>query len=165
MKLKTPAGLSAKARRGYYAPRHLSSADEDAKEEISQALFSREEMHDIPAEMHTQFFKASATDARLVVVARIDVRKLKFRKVDGRNGDDVMVVAGLFDRNGNYVQSVSKILKMRLKDETLVDGKLNTGVSVRSDFKVAPGTYVIRLVLRDAEGQLMAAQNGAVEIP
>jgi VWFA-related protein len=164
VKLKNPAGLTAKARRGYYAPRHLSSADEDAKEEISQALFSREEMRDIPAEIHTQFFKASAAEARLVVVARIDVRKLKYRKVDGRNGNDVMVVAGLFDRNGNYLQSVSKMLTMRLKDETLA-GQLNSGVSVRSDFKVAPGTYVIRLVLRDAEGQTMAAQNGAVEIP
>ena len=52
--LRSPQGLSAKARRGYYAPRHLSSADEDAKEEISQALFSREEMKDIPLEIHTQ---------------------------------------------------------------------------------------------------------------
>jgi VWFA-related protein len=164
VKLKVPAGFTVKARRGYYAPRHLSSADEDAKEEISQALFSREEMRDIPVEMHTQFFKASPGDARLVVVTRIDVRKLKFRKVDGRNSDDVMVVAGLFDRNGNFVTSLSKILKMKLKDETLTT-KLNSGVSVRSDFKVAPGTYVIRLVLRDAEGQMMAAQNGAVEIP
>jgi VWFA-related protein len=164
VRLKTPAGLTVKARRGYYAPRHLSSADDEAKEEISQALFSREEVRDIPAEIHTQFFKASATDARLVVVARIDVRKLKFRKVDGRNGDDVIVVAGLFDRNGNYLQGVSKLLQMKLKDETLA-GHLGAGVSVRADFKVTPGTYVIRLVLRDAEGQMMAAQNGAVEIP
>jgi hypothetical protein len=156
--------MTPKARRGYYAPRHLSSADEEAKEEISQALFSREEMRDIPAEMHTQFFKASQADARLVVVTRIDVRKLKFRKVDGRNSDDVVIVAGLFDRNGNFVTSVSKILTMKLKDETLA-GQLASGVSVRSDFKIAPGTYVIRLVLRDAEGQMMAAQNGAVEIP
>jgi VWFA-related protein len=164
VKLRTPSGLSVKARRGYYAPRHLSSADEDAKEEISQALFSREEMRDIPAEIHTQFFKASPNDARLVVVARIDVRKLRFRKVDGRNSDDVMIVAGLFDRNGNFVTSISKILKMKLKDDTLAS-KVNAGISVRSDFKVVPGTYVIRLVLRDAEGQMMAAQNGAVEIP
>jgi VWFA-related protein len=162
--LKAPAGMSTKARRGYYAPRHLSSADDDAKEEISQALFSRDEMHDIPLEIHTQFFKASAMDARLMVVSRFDVRKLRYRKVDGRNGDELLLVAGLFDRNGNFVQSVSKKVTMRLKDETLA-GKLNSGVSVRSDFKVAPGTYVIRMVLRDAEGQMMAAQNGAVEIP
>ncbi|HEY4284755.1 MAG TPA: VWA domain-containing protein, partial [Chthoniobacterales bacterium] len=61
--LRTPAGLSIKARRGYYAPRHLSDADEEAKEEISQALFSRDEMRDIPVDMHTQFFKAGADEA------------------------------------------------------------------------------------------------------
>ena len=30
---------------------------------------------------------------------------------------------------------------------------------------VIAGRYAIRLVVRDSEGQLMAAQNGAVEIP
>ncbi len=162
--LKTPNGLTAKARRGYYAPRHLSDADEDSKEEISQALFSREEMRDIPIEMHTQFFKVNDNEAKLAVLARIDVRKLKFRKVDGRNGDELMIVSGLFDRNGNYLQGITKVLKMRLKDDTL-EGKVNSGITIRSDFKIAPGTYVIRLVVRDAEGQMMAAQNGAVEIP
>jgi VWFA-related protein len=162
--VKIPPGLNVKARRGYYAPKHLSSADEDAKEEISQALFSRDEMRDIPVDLHTQFFKSSETEARLVVISRLDVRKLHFKKADGRNNDDVEIVSGLFDRNGNYLQSITKTLKMRLLDATL-ESKLNSGISIRSDFKVAPGTYVIRLVVRDAEGQMMAAQNGAVEIP
>jgi len=164
VKLREPAGVSAKARRGYYAPRHLTDADEEAKEEIQQALFSREEMKDIPLDFHTQFFKASAEEARLVVVTRLDVRKLRYRKTDGRNGDEVMVVSGLFDRNGNFVQAVSKKVTMRLRDETLAT-KLNSGISLRSDFKVVPGKYLVRLVVRDAEGQMMAAQNGAVEIP
>lgn len=162
--VKSPPGLNVKARRGYYAPRHLSDADENSKEEISQALFSREEMRDIPVEMHTQFFKSSETDARLVILTRLDVRKLHFRKADGRNDNEVVIVSGLFDRNGNYLQGSSKKLEMRLKDDTL-QNKLNSGLTVRSDFKVTPGTYVIRLVVRDAEGQMMAAQNGAVEIP
>lgn len=164
VKLRNPSGLSPKARRGYYAPRHLSDADEEAKEEISQALFSREEMKDIPLELHTEFFKASPVDARLMVVSHFDVRRLKYRKVDGRNANELLLVTGLFDRNGNFVQSLSKKITFRLRDETLAT-KLNSGMSVRSDFKVAPGTYVIRLVLRDAEGQMMAARNGAVEIP
>jgi VWFA-related protein len=162
--IREPAGLSSKARKGYYAPRHLSDADAESKEEISQALFSREEMHDIPVDMHTEFFKSSATEARLVVVNRLDVRKLHYRKVDGRNSNDVLVVSGLFDRNGNLLQSVAKTVKMRLTDATLA-GKLNSGIALRADFKVAPGRYVLRLVVRDAEGQMMAAQNGAVEIP
>jgi VWFA-related protein len=162
--LKSPAGLTAKARRGYYAPRHLSDADEEAKEEVSQALFSREEARDIPVEMHTQFFKANPDEARLVVVTRLDIRKLHYRKMDGRNGDEMLVVSGLFDHNGNFLQAVSKKVQMRLKDDTLAT-RLDSGISVRSDFKVSPGRYVVRLVVRDAEGQMMTAQNGAVEIP
>ncbi len=162
--LRNPSGLSAKARRGYYAPRHLSNADEEAKQEISEALFSREEMRDIPVEIHTQFFKPTDDEAQLSVNTRIDVRKLHFRKVDGRNGDDLLVVAGLFDHNGNFLQAVSKKVSMRLKDETLA-GKLNSGIGLHADFKVAPGRYVVRLVVRDAEGQTMAALSGGVEIP
>jgi hypothetical protein len=30
---------------------------------------------------------------------------------------------------------------------------------------LTPGTYLVRLVVRDAEGQLMSAANAAVEIP
>jgi VWFA-related protein len=159
------AGLSVEARRGYYAPTHLASAEEDAKEEVNQALFSHDETNDIPVVMNTRFFKASETEARLSVTSRVDVRKLRFRKADGRNVDDVRVVCALFDRNGNIVQTVAKTIQMRLLDDTLQNDKLSGGISVRSDFTVPPGTYVIRLVLRDAEGETMTAQNGAVRIP
>jgi hypothetical protein len=53
---------------------------------------------------------------------------------------------------------------MRLRDETL-ENRLGSGLTVRTSFDVKPGSYMIRLVVRDAEGQLMAAENGAVEIP
>jgi VWFA-related protein len=42
--LKTTNGMSVQARRGYYAPTHMATAEEDAKEEVTQALFSRDEM-------------------------------------------------------------------------------------------------------------------------
>ena len=52
---------------------------------------------------------------------------------------------------------------MRLKDETL-DNKLASGITLKSSFDVKPGSYLVRLVVRDDDGQL-AAQNGAIEIP
>jgi VWFA-related protein len=162
--LKTATGFSVKARLGYYAPRHLSNADEEAKDEISQAVFSHDEIGSIPIDMSTQFFKTSESEARLTIMSRLDAAKLHFRKADGRNVDDVAIVCALFDRNGNYLQGVSKTLQLRLLDDTLRNG-MGEGVSVPMDFKVAPGTYVIRLVARDSEGQAMAARNGAVDIP
>jgi hypothetical protein len=83
--------------------------------------------------------------------------------VDGRNRDDLTIVSVLFDRNGNYITGLTKNIEMHLRDESLT--RLSSGISVKTNFDVKPGTYVIRLVVRDSEGQTMAAQNGAVEIP
>ena len=161
--LKEGNKLSLQARRGYYAPKRLEGPGETAKEEIREALFSREELNDIPLELHTQFFKSSEDSARVAVVVRMDVRHMHYRKVEGRNRDDLTIVSALFDRNGNYVTGNEKHLEMRLRDETL-EKKLGPGLTVRTSFDVKPGTYLVRLVVRDAEGQMMSAHNGSVEI-
>ncbi|MCX6627042.1 MAG: VWA domain-containing protein, partial [Candidatus Solibacter sp.] len=162
--LKNVKDVSANARTGYYAPRHLENAIETAKREIEEALFSREEMSDIPVELHTQFFKVGEDKARVALVIRVDVKRLKFRKEEDRNCNELTVVAGLFDRNGVYATGNQKRIDMRLLDET-VEKRLGGGLTIRSSFDVKPGTYSVRLVVRDVEGQLMSAQNGAVEIP
>ena len=161
--VKSPSKVNLQARRGYYAPRHVADPAEAAKQEIEDALFSREELHDLPIELHTQFFKASEDSAKLSVVVRVDVKHIRFRKVEGRNRNDLTVVSGLFDRNGNYITGVTKVIEMRLKDETL-EHKLQSGITLRTSFDVKPGSYLVRLVVRDAEGQVMSAENGAVEI-
>jgi hypothetical protein len=53
---------------------------------------------------------------------------------------------------------------MRWKDETF-ETKIAAGVSMKTSFDVPPGSYVVRLGVRDSEGQMMAAHNGVVEIP
>jgi VWFA-related protein len=162
--VKSSPKLDLQARRGYYAPQHLANPEETAKQEIQDALFSREELRDIPVEMHTQFFKSSVENARLAVLARVDVKHLRFRKENGRNSDNLTVVSGVFDRNGNLVTGNEKTVEMHLKDQTL-ENKLGQGITVRNSFDLKPGSYLIRLVIRDSEGQLMAAANGTVDIP
>ena len=162
--LKAPDGLNSQFRKGYYAPKHLSDAEETAKAELQEAIFSREEMHELPIDLHTQFFKASDTKASVTVLAHVDLKHLHLRKVEGRNYNKLTIVSALFDRNGNYVIGNQKLVEMRLKDET-IERRADAGFTVRSSFEVKPGTYLVRLVVRDAEGQMMSAANGAVEIP
>ena len=161
--LKSPQKLSLQARRGYYAPKNFASPEEQAKQEIEDATFSQEELHNLPVNLHTQFFKASDEDAKLVVLAHVDVRHLRFRKVEGRNDNTLTCVSALFNRNGNYLQGMEKIVTLHLKDETL-EHKLSSGFTLKTSFDVKPGSYLVRLVVRDAEGQLMSAENGTVEI-
>jgi hypothetical protein len=156
--------VDLQARRGYYAPQHLADPEETAKQEIQDAMFSREELKDIPVELRTQFFKSTPETAKLAVLARVDVKVLRFRKENGRNWDNLVVASGIFDRNGNLVTGNQKTVEMHLRDQTL-ESRLGSGITVRSSFDLKPGSYVIRLVVRDSEGQLMAAANGAVDIP
>jgi VWFA-related protein len=163
VKLTNASKLTLQARKGYFAPKHVPDADEEAKKEIEEALFSQEEMHDLPVQLHTQFFKATDQDAKLAVMVHVDVKRLHFHKAEGRNNDNLTIAAALFDRNGTFVSANEKILEMRLKDETL-ERKLDRGVTLKTSFDVKPGSYLVRLVVRDTEGQL-SAENGAIEIP
>jgi hypothetical protein len=160
--LKNGGGVSIQARHGYYAPKHMEDEAENARQEIESALFSREEMLELPIELHTQYFKTSDQAARLAVLAHLNLKLFKFQKVEGRNGNEVTLVYGIFDRDGNYTQGIKKVLTLRLKDETLE--RMAQGVTVRTTFDVKPGTYLIRLVVRDAEERKLSATNGAVQI-
>jgi VWFA-related protein len=161
---KNPAGYQLQARRGYFVQRHAIDPAEQAKQEVQEAFFSRDEIHDLPVELHTQFFKTSEYKAKLSILARVDVRHLRYRKVDGRNDNTLTVVGGVFDRNGNYVSGSQKVIEMRLKDQTL-ETMPESGITVKSTLDIASGSYVVRLVVRDSEAQVMSAQNSVVEIP
>jgi VWFA-related protein len=163
VKLNNSQKLTLQARRGYYAPKKLADADEQAKQEIEDEMFSQEELHNLPVTLHTQFFKASDQDAKLSVLAHVDVRQLHFRKAEGRNQNVLTCVSALFNRNGNFLEGKQKIVTMHLKDDTL-EHKLASGITLKTNFDVKPGSYLVRLVVRDAEGQMMSAENGAVEI-
>jgi VWFA-related protein len=162
--LKDPENLSLQARRGYYAPTHIADPRETAREEIQEALVSREELHGIPVALRTELGKPGESGAQLAVLVWVDVKRLPFRKEDGRNCDDLAVVSALFDGNGNLVKDAHKDIQMKVPDQTLED-RLRSGIIVRNNFDVKPGSYRIRVVVRDSEGQLLAAANGAVEIP
>ncbi len=157
-------GYDVQARRGYYDPRHLANPEEEAKQEISEAFFSREELVEIPIEMRLQFFKSDQLKAKLTVVTRLDVRPISFRRADDRNADKLTVVAGAFDRNGNYVAGMQQVVDLHLRDQTLAAAQ-NSGITLRSIIDLTPGSYFVRVVVRDSEGQKMAARNGVIEIP
>ena len=162
--LTTKEKFNVQARHGYFAPRSASDPVQLAKEEMQEALFSQEEIHDIPVDLQTQYFKNDQAGARLSVLTRLDVKSVRFRKELGRNNDQLTIVTGIFDENGQYVTGVEKIIEMKLRDTTY-ERLSHSGLTVKSSFDVKPGTYLVRLVVRDAEGAQMAARNGAVVIP
>jgi VWFA-related protein len=162
--LRTKEKLIVQTRRGYYAPLHGETPVDVAKRDIEDAVFSQEEQHGLPVALQTQFFKTDATDAKLAVLAHLDLAHMHFEKTGGRNLNNLTVVAALFDRNGNFITGTERTVEMKLRDETL-EKLSRTGVTVRTNFDVKPGDYVVRLVVRDSQAALLSAENGVVEIP
>jgi VWFA-related protein len=162
--VRNVASPTLQARHGYWAPNHAIDAAEAAREELKEDVFSRDEINDIPVDLHTEFFKPSDDKAELTVTAHLKPDSLRFHKTEERNNDTVTVVAGLFDANGNYLSGMQRVITLRLRDQTLTQLQ-NEGISVQETFNVAPGRYVVRLVIQDAGGQTTAARNEGVEIP
>jgi VWFA-related protein len=162
--LTTKEKYDIQARRGYYMPKHGTDPAEAAKMEVEEELYSQEEIRDLPIDLHTQFYKLDANDAKLAVMAHVDVARMRFRKAEGRNENNLTLVAALFDRNGNFITGTTKTVEMKFRDETLAKLE-HTGVNIRTNFDVKPGSYVVRLVARDSEAAMLTAANGMVEIP
>jgi VWFA-related protein len=162
--VKNPEHLDLEARHSYTAPKKLDDPVEAAKQEIQDALFSREELRDIPLELHTEFFKTPQDRAKVRVITHIDLKPLKLRKTEGRNHDELTVTTGLFDNNGNYAAGIQRGVDLHLKDDTF-DKWMANGILVPSNLEVMPGNYLVRVVVRDSEGHLLAARSGSVDIP
>jgi VWFA-related protein len=162
IKLKQPGKLTVYARRGYYASSPNTDPEQNAKQEIEDAVFSQEELQEVPLQLMTQFFKTAEDASRIAVIARIDLSPLPFRRENDRNRDTLTVVFGLFDRNGGLRSAVEKTVEMRMRDRTL---QKRASLDLKSSFDAPPGTYVVRVVLRDRIGRLMSARNAVVEIP
>jgi hypothetical protein len=155
---------AVQARRGYYAPKKVDDPQERAKAEMQEAVFSQDEIQDLPLDLQTQYFKGGDAGAHLSVVSKIDLKGIHFRKADGRNFDDLTVATVIFDENGNYVTGGEKVLEMKLLDKTY-DRLSHTGLVMKSSFELKPGRYMVRQVVRDSEGAQMAAKSGTVVIP
>jgi VWFA-related protein len=164
VKLASARGLSVQARRGYYAPMKSNDPGAREKEEIQEAVYSQDETHDLPIDVHTQFFMKSESDARVAVQTSIDVRQLRLRKEGDRNLDNLTFVTVVFDRDGHVVSGQQRSVELRLRDSSL-ENFLQSGITIRTLFDVKPGNYLVREIVRDSESGQISGLNRTVEIP
>jgi len=162
IRLANHRAFNVQARRGYLALKP-GTEQETAETEIHDAVFSRDEIKDIPARVQLQLSKSENGDARVTVVVKLDPTSLHLKQVDGRHRDSLTVVSAVFDQDGGYVQGARKTVNLALRDETLAHAE--PGINVSSDFNVKPGTYLVRVVAREAEGKAMFSYNGWVTVP
>lgn len=80
------------------------------------------------------------------------------------NRNDIVLATGVFDRNGQLVDGQMKEIALKLLDST-VERLKHRGLTFKTVFQVKPGSYIVRSVLRDAEGNHLTARNLTTVIP
>jgi hypothetical protein len=161
VRLPNQKGVSIEARHGYYAVTQ-ESEEQTVKTDVDEAVFSRAERNEIPVTLETRYSKGDADHRKLTVTAKVDVRSLHFQKTDGRNRDSLTLVSALFGADGGYVAGTTKTVNLRLLDQTMAH--MDSGVTVPFEFDIRPGAYVLRLVVREAEGGAISTRSVAVKI-
>lgn len=155
-------GAHVEARAGYYAVKE-DPKDRNATADMDDAVFSRSQVNDIPVVLQTGYSKQNgAEDAKVLIVAKIDVRSLHFHTRDGRSRDSMVVVSALFDTEGGYVTGLKKTVNLSLSDDSVV--KTDQGFTLRSEFAAKPGEYLVRFVVREAEGKAMTTLNRTLTV-
>ena len=70
----------------------------------------------------------------------------------------------LIDRDGKYITGKEKIVEFHLRDVSL-QKLASSGITSKTIFDVQPGAYLVRQVVREAEGGQISELNRAVDIP
>src|SRR6202166_4796272 len=152
--------LSVSARRGYFAPNHLADPKQIETSELEDALYSQTEIHDLPIQIQTQTIRGDKPTAKLNVLTLVDLDALPHHQADGKNTNELRIVAAVFDRNGKYMGAINRKVAVHWSDD---DAGVQTATTF--SFLLDPGPYLVRMVVRDSESQRLSAQAAIVEIP
>lgn len=164
MLASNPGHYTLQARKSYMAPKKNEDAATAAANQLEDLVFSPKDTQSIPLRVHTQFFKTGSGDARLSIVANVDVSHIQFRKAGDRDVNKITVISVLFDTAGNYVDGQQKVVDLKLKDATLARLR-EAGMNLKISFTVKPGTYLVREIVQDSESNQLSALSSQVEIP
>jgi VWFA-related protein len=152
--------LSVSAREGYFAPTPMADSKQAENNAITEALYSQTEIHDLPIRIQTQFVRDDKPIAKLSVLTFVDLRDLPHRQADGKNTNELRMVAAIFDRNGKYIGAIDRKVAVQWSDD-----KAGTHTAATFSFLLDSGGNLVKLVARDAESQHLFAQAFVIQIP
>ncbi len=154
-------GLEVDARKGYFAPVLFADPLEQARNDVREAVFSRDQLNDLPVELTAQLVKRDEKTAQIVVQTRLFPESLKLRHDGGRRYGQVRVMCSVFDANGQYVTAVEKVLDLQMRDEVF-ERTRESGVVSRTEIDIKPARYLVRVVIRDVEGRQTTTKDAIV---
>jgi len=162
VRLQNVKGDRVEARNGYYATPEARSLDNLAADEIEDAVFARNLRHDMPVVLQDGYSKQNGSNSATInIVAKVGISGLHLQKQGDHSGDTFRAVAAVFDASGAYVAGSAHTVTLKLTKQNLAEilAQPDPGITLRWAFPVQTGSYLMRLVIREASGGACTAIN------
>ncbi len=162
VKVNRPAvGISA--RKGYYAAKGDEILQVEKNDEIQEALRNPEEQKDIPIFLSFNVAQNESSRSLVAVHTRVDVRKIQFVKKQHRNLNVFTIVTAVYDSNDRFVEGKQKEINFNLSDPNFRN-VLSEGLLSQVNFELSPGSYHIRVVVREAGETKLGSTTGTIDV-
>ena len=168
---KTHALKVALTRGGSYhidARKAYFSAPPEPAPETPQVRIDRAAMSNAPLAQFPATTRVSARDPRggrytLHIDTQVGVHALKFAGDDARHLQQLTFVTVLENAGGEYISGKMAVMDLQLTTATWSEFQAK-GIKTGTTFSVAPGSYRVRQVIREAVQDQMAASYTPIEV-
>ncbi|MDD5544148.1 MAG: VWA domain-containing protein [Acidobacteriia bacterium] len=156
-------GVRVTARKGYYAPKGEAAFEAEKNADIREALESAQNFNDIPIALSLNVTHDNLPQAAVSVQTRIDVHKIHFQKREDRNRNTFTIVTIIYDASDHMLDGKETRIDFNLTDPNFKN-VMQEGLVTQASFRLGPGSYKIRAVVRDAAETKLGSTTKAIEI-
>jgi VWFA-related protein len=158
--------LTVSFRKGYLAksPPPENAGLDPKVAEVIEAISSPLVRRDIDLRLTPLFIDNAQRDPVVTLLLHIDAGKLTFVQSEGRYHNQLEEVGFVLDTKGNTVDKFSNTLELNLLPQSYQTA-LKRGFVATRTMNVKPGTYQIRLFVREVGFGLIGTANDFIDIP
>lgn len=155
-------------RKGYLAKsappeNNLAGVDPKVVEAI-EAINSPLARRDIDLLLTPLYIDNAQREPAVTLLLHIDGSKLNFAQTEGRYQTKLEEFGLVLDANGKAIDKIANILDLNLQPQTY-QAALKRGFVATRTIDVKPGTYQIKLLVREMSSGLIGTANDFIDIP
>ena len=166
LKVKIPSQqhVNISARPSYMVPTKQEAAPSLKFQKLNMDVMGSDAVSEIAADLSTESIRLATGEAALEVIAHVDGRSLKFKKLeDNRHAERVIFITALFDMQGHYLAGTEGVMDLKLKNNTR-EQITKDGVRAKATLQAPPGNYRLREVVQEVVDGKISASTRPVEI-
>ncbi len=160
--------VEVRARRGYYAPRdgeQRPPAKDELDPVVRAGLDAPFGQSGLPLRLTSYVFGAQADGkAQAALVAEADLGPLRLKSRAGKYEAKLHAYVVIHGRDNNLADRQETLLELALPED-VYRGVLRTGVPIRREFKLPPGQYQARVLVREEASGLIGSVRHEFEVP